>query len=216
MNSDIGPGHPRRTGGGAVLAIALLAACGGGEPADAHPPADALVDAAPSIDARDGFWLSGTVRAETGAVPAAGVLLALWATSDDEPRTGMHKRGELRRTGTTSEMPFPVPPAEARIVPELAVALLLDIAADAAVPADGDIDDEDLPTVQGGTIAHAVFHRTGDTGEAWADAFPLGFSCGRCVQNPDDNEHDHYVPVPCGEVEVVTGLPDDARGCNWR
>jgi hypothetical protein len=65
-------------------------------------------------------------------------------------------------------------------------------------------------------LRHAVIHRTGEVVElAWASAFPLGFSCGRCVENPEETGWDHYEPAPCDEVEVVTGLPEEPQHCNW-
>jgi hypothetical protein len=195
-----------------ALVILLGSACDGG--GDTDPDAATAADAG-AVDARDGFWLTGTVRAESGTIPVDGKLLAVWSVSDDEPRTGLHKRGEVLRSGATFEMPFAVPPDAAHIVPGLAVAILVHVDASAVVP-DGDVVVDALPAYQGLSTEHAVIHRSGEVGAfAWADAFPLGFSCGRCVRTPDGMGHDHFEPAPCDDFEMVTGLPEDAGACNW-
>jgi hypothetical protein len=196
--------------------LALVGACNDGandDAADASSPDTSIIDSA-EADARDGFWLTGTVRAETGTIPAAGKLLAIWLVTDDDPRTGVHKRGEVLRSGDSFEMPVAVPPDEAYLLPGLATAVLAEVAADTVLP-DGDVDGEQLLSLsQGLSTDHAVFYRSGAVGIDWVDALPLGFSCGRCVHGADEDERDRYEAAPCDEIEVVTGLGEEAAICN--
>jgi hypothetical protein len=133
-----------------ALGILVVAgACDGGGDSDPDAStADAASPDAAAVDARDDFRVTGTVRAESGTVPADGKLLTVWSVTDDEPRTGLHKRGEVLRSGPTFDVPFSVPDDEATILPGLAVAVLVHVAADKVV-SDGDIQYEQLLPYQG-------------------------------------------------------------------
>jgi hypothetical protein len=79
--------------------------------------------------------------------------------------------------------------------------------------ADGVLASE--PAIIGITGQHAVIYRGAtDTGAVipWTAAFPVGLSCGRCVEDPGGG-FDTFEPVDC--ATLVLDTDPAAPVCNW-
>lgn len=193
-----------RIGRGIVM-IAVGVAIAGMAPACGNVVANEGIDAAAidaAIDARQGVVASGTV---VGPMAAAGPVMVLWAVdrvNDDY----LYKFAEGTATATTFTVAIPQdPPQAARTQAssvDLGIGLLALLPPGTSIP-DGRLAAE--PAYVGLSRRYAVIYRgPTDTGGvvAWTARFPVGLSCGRCVDSTTG--FDTFEPVDCALLVIDT------------
>jgi hypothetical protein len=183
---------------GVVSACGEVAASGG---ADANQ-----IDAA-----QQGIVASGTV---IGPMAAAGPVMVLWAVdrmNDDH----LYKFGQGTATATafTATVPDDPPAAAHNQGPsvDVGVALLALMAPGTAFP-DGRLSTD--PAFVGLSRRYAIIYRgPTDTGSvvAWTTRFPVGLSCGRCVDSASG--FDTFEPIDCKMLVIDTD--PTAPSCNF-
>lgn len=197
--------------------LCALAACGdgggGGSP-------DAAADAAPDapVDAPAGFLVDATLVPTGGAsVPATGRVAAIWLVTAGSPDY-LHKFGDGTSTGTAAAMRLATdPPDRALNKSAIGVAMIGAYDPTISIP-DGDVAEATFEAgLRGVSTRHAVIFKAAPfAGLPWSDAFPLGYSCGRCVPAPVGSSFDTWEPAPCTEVVVdVASDPTALDVCNW-
>lgn len=204
-----------------LLAVLTAAAgCGGDDGnnnADAPPGTpDARADApAGQPDAPPGvFDVSGTV---VGPNAAAGPVIAAWLV-DGMGNDYTYKFGDgTSADGATFTMTLADLPMMARTTgPNVDVggAFLVLLPPGTVVP-DGVVAGE--PPVVGLSARHAIIYRgASDTGTLvpWTAAFPVGYSCGVCVDSTTGG-FDSWAPTDCTTLVIDTSAPSAIDICNW-
>jgi hypothetical protein len=182
-----------------TIAIATLAVVG-------MTPGCGAVEGPPG-----GFVTSGTV---VGPMAAAGPVAIIWAV-DSSPSDYAYKFGDGTATATTFTAALPSdPPTNARShAPgaDLGVGILALLPPGASLP---EGMTSSLPAAVGYSRRYAVIYRgTADTGTVvpWTAAFPIGLSCGRCVDSMTG--FDTFEPVDCAMLLIDTD--STSPGCNW-
>jgi hypothetical protein len=199
----------------------LLVACGGDDSntnVDAPPgTADARTDAPPGTpDAPPGgFDVSGTV---VGPNAAAGPVIAAWLV-DGMSNDYTYKFGDgTSADGATFTMTLADLPVMARTTGpnvDFGGAFLVLLPPGTVVP-DGIVGAPE-PTVVGLSARHAIIYRgASDTGAVvpWTSAFPVGYSCGVCVDSTTGG-FDSWAPTDCTTLVIDTSAPSSVDICNW-
>ncbi len=181
------------------------------DPDGPPPPTDVAVvevDAAPP-DASGPAVFSFEGSVGTGA-PMSGRLVVLWVVSSSSPDY-VYKFGGGASAHATYVVSFASDPPQAAINSYgIAVGIVALLPPTATVPPDG-VFTSDIDDLPGFTSLHAVIYRaTTATPLPWIGPFPQGYSCGRCVEVP--NDFDGFEPVECSTVHIELA-PDDV--CNW-
>jgi len=202
-------------------ALAVAAGCGGDDsnnsidappgtpdspPGTPDAPPNAP-DAPPSV-----FDASGTV---VGPAAAAGPVVGIWPV-DGMGNDYAYKFGDgTSANGTTFTLGLPSdPPAMARTMGpgvDIGVGIAVLLTPGASVP-EGVLTSD--PPVVGITTRHAIIYRgASDTGAIvpWTTAFPVGLSCGVCVDEPSG--FDSWAPTDC--TTMVIDTDQTAPVCNW-
>ena len=195
-----------------LIAALALVACGddGGGTTIDGPPGSA--DGPPAADAPPvTFTASGTVigpNAASGPVIAAFIV----TTADDYA----YKFGEGTSSGTTFMVGLRGdPPTMARNIAtnvDVGIALLMLMPPGTVTP-DGVIQGD--PPFVGISARHAIIYRgPDDTGAVapWTMDFPVGLSCGRCVDATSG--FDTFEPVECTTLVIDTDLAT-INACNF-
>jgi hypothetical protein len=190
----------------ATSLAASLAACDPDSPAgsDAGPP--------------DGGATSITVDGITSGdgAPANGQIAVVWSVF-----TGSNDHAYFFGHGTQTAGAFHLPlltapPAEA-LNNGTGVGLVLLFSADAVLPPDGVYEGDAPAGLLGASARHAVIYRAASADAQilpWSSDFPVGYSCGSCVDVADG--FDTYAPTACDQVDVKA--PTDLstlNGCNF-
>ena len=198
---------------GLALAV-LVGACGddGGSSTDGPPGGDGAGVDGPRADAPPvTFTFSGTVVGP--ASPAAGPVWAAWLVTTGNDYE--YKFGEGTSAGATFTGGLRGdPPTMARNIAaqtDVGVGILILSPPGTVVP-DGVV--AGVPDMVGVSARHALIYRgPDDTGAivAWTTRFPIGLSCGRCVDVTGD--FDTYEPVDCTALVIDTDPAPDV--CNF-
>jgi hypothetical protein len=196
--------------------LCALAACGDGGAVTPDASIDAAVDAA--IDAPPGFLVDGTLVATGGAaLPPTGRLAAFWHVTGGSPDY-IYKFGDGASTGAAATMRLAADPPDLAINKSaVGVAMLAVYDPTVAIP-DGEIDEATLNAgLRGLGTRHAVIFKAAPFAAfPWLDAFPLGYSCARCVAAPVGQTFETWEPAACSEVIVdVAPDPPALDVCNW-
>lgn len=164
--------------------------------------------------------VEGEVRARDGqALPDSGTVVITWVVSaGPEDYVFVYGMGTQRGAEFVVQLDAP-PPAEALNNATLGVGVVLLVPEDSAV-SEGRIEgrefEEGALEVVGVAGRYAVIYRAGEEpGLAWADEFPLGFSCGRGVDAVTSQDFDTFEPVDCSTLVLDIGDLESADFVNW-
>lgn len=182
-----------------VVAVAgMAAACGGN-------------DRTGTVDAVGSVVGSGTV---IGPMAAAGPVVILWLV-DSMPSDYSYKFGDGTATATMFTASPPSDPPEAARTRatsvDVGVGTMVLLRAGASLP-DGALISR--PNAIGYSLQYALIYRGRDdagTAVAWTAAFPVGLSCGKCVDSATGL--DTFKPVDCATLVIDTN--PSAPACNW-
>ena len=198
-----------------LMLLVVVAGCGdddGGAAGDGGGPDVRAVDARAGADAAGAFLFGGTV---TGPAAAAGPVGVIWVVSAGSPDYSYgfgagSSSGATFAGGLTS-----TPPTAARNVTaqaEFGVGVAILMAPGQSLP-EGRLTSMP-PTPVGLSARHAIIYRgPTDTGTVmpWTAAFPVGLSCGVCVDAPSG--FDSFAPVDCAALVIDSNLSTPV--CNW-
>lgn len=189
-----------------VLGLGFTVACSGGSGDD--------VDAAPALpDAPPGsFIVPGTI---TGDNARAGDFNGLFKVEIGP--AGLFSLGLGRSTDGASfrlAMP-PSPPVEAQNGGTTATAYVVMTEIDDSIES-GQITDNLSDRIIGISADYMIVYRSAPfvTQFPWEDAFPSGWSCGLCQQNPVDTLPDSLTPVDCSQTVVQMGNFGSMESCD--
>jgi|SRR5687768_16896064 hypothetical protein len=195
-----------------TLALILLAACGGdGDDPGAPDGATSRPDASSSQpDAHVGtFTVSGSV--DPG--PGPGPTVVFWSVFG--PSEYFYKLGEGDALAGTFTLDLEgTPPPAARIQvgdADFGVGQVLLLPSGWSIP-DGIVAKFTFSGIAG---RHAIIYRApADPGTqpAWLADFPIGLSCGQCVDSPAPTGFDSFAPAACDSF-AIGDLGSDV--CEW-
>jgi len=183
-----------------------------GTPDAAHGTPDAA--ASPDASAT-GFSLDGITSGD--AVPATGQIVVAWAVFTGSPDV-TYIYGKGTQAGPTFHAAMTDVPPAAALNNGTGVGLVLLFAADATLPPEGVYTGNDAPPgLIGGAVLHSIVYRApgaGATPLPWATSFPIGYSCGVCVEA--QTGFDSFAPTDCGQVDVKAPMDlSTLHGCNF-
>lgn len=197
---------------GCLVAVSACGDDGGSTTIDAPGTSDGpiAVDAPVDVSVPAGvFGFNGIVGTDA---PATGNTVVIWVVSSGSPDY-IYKFGQGTSTGAQFVVSFSTnPPAAALNSYGIGVGIVALLAPGTAVPADGMVDEMVLDGA-GYTPLHAVIYKDATANPAvvpWIAPFPLGYSCGRCVEASAG--FDSFEPTACTTVEVDM---TPANACNW-
>ncbi|HZI14728.1 MAG TPA: hypothetical protein VE153_30450 [Myxococcus sp.] len=170
-------------------------------------------------DAGSAFTVGGSLTAAAGKqVPASAKLMVLWAVSSGSPDY-VYKFGEGTSTGASFSLQLPqLPPADALNRGELGVGLML-LEPGTYALADGRYEDADPPFEQalGAAGQYAIIYKAKEqvAGPAWAERFPVGYSCGKGAPPATTGGFETFEPVSCASISVTVDDIDNIEFVNW-
>jgi len=178
------------------LALLALSGC--------SPPSRELGTALPTP-----YVVRGTVSVRD--MPANSRLVVVWLVKNDRP--ALIKFGEASPTEPTYELVFSTNPP-ARAIEPSGVAVGLTVLLDDRVEVAADGDDFDATSLEPHVLGSAEFEKVIWRGPgvgpvpAWAQAFPMGYSCGRCDSNKEGERGETFVPARCDVAVTADSHPD--------
>jgi hypothetical protein len=187
----------------AFLTAAVVSGCKGDDDDDAVTP-------------RNNIEVSGT-RAEVAQ--GGKKVVVFWSVSSGSPDYA-YVFGEGTATGGSFALPLGErPPPEAVNSYGVAIGMLGELREGVSVPT-GKLDtsfDDEKDMVSASTRHAIIWRDPGNEGLPWSGTFSPGYSCGSCVDAPEGETFDSYVPVDCSEVRLVPSSDYESSGgfCNW-
>ncbi len=197
------------------MLVVAAAGCGdddGGTAGDGGGPDARGADARAASDAAGGFLFGGTV---TGPAAAAGPVGVIWVVSAGSPDYSYGFGGGSSSGATFAGGLAGTPPPAARNVvaqTDFGVGVAVLMAPGQSLP-EGMLTSMP-PAPVGLSARHAIIYRgPTDTGTVmpWTAAFPVGLSCGVCVDAASG--FDSFAPVDCAALVIDTNLSTPV--CNW-
>jgi hypothetical protein len=192
-----------------VTALALIAAAACSDDSGPTSTIDAPVA---------GFNVNGTAVAVGGAaIPATSKAAAIWSVSTGTDY--LFKFGDGTATSAALNMQLTTDAPAAALnggAVGFGVAFVALYPSTAATLPDGMVSETQAITgIIGASSRHAIiFKAPGAAQVSWLSAFPDGYSCGVCVDNPAG--FDTFTPVACSQlvIDVSTDL-GVLDFCNW-
>ena len=197
-----------------LIFIATATAAGSGCGADdGGASGDSLVDASPPDTAAPDAPVSPSAFSFVGkvdpALPADAVIVVAWPVFLASPDY-LYKYGEGHRTGPTLTTGVPGVLPEAARNAGFGVGLVVEFPAGTVIP-DGVVNESGTAAPLGSSLRQGIVYRAeGVTDPAWLTAFPVGYSCGQCVDRGP--EMDSFRPIACSEVTLNHAVNG---GCNY-
>ena len=204
---------------GALLAISLVA-CGddggGGTIADAPSGGSDVGGGSDTGGGGENLVDGMIVPVGGGSAPAMGKTFVIWV-SDIGQGDFVYKYGEGTATMTTFTANVTPPvPNDATFGGKLGVGFVA-LVPSGTVMADGVADEAMLSAAMLGLSGeYTIIYRPNTTPfpeATWANDFPAGLSCGKCVEQTTG--FDTFTPVPCSEMKLQVGPEASIKVCDW-
>lgn len=150
----------------------------------------------------------------TAAVPAGSKVVVIWTVSATSPDY-LFAFGQGTASGSDVFVSFSTTPPEEAINAGVLGVGLVGVVDASEVIVEGKITEGQIEKAHFISSDHAVIYRGAMDppagAKSWIDAFPKGFSCGRCVDT--GTTFDDFAPEDCKDFRLVPAA--GAKVCNW-
>ena len=197
--------------------LLVLVACGDAAAPQPDAPAGCSEPSTVTPTATGDLVVAGKLAPLAGTcAPDSGHVYVLWP--GEGPKGDFlfrHGEGAATNAAFATGVALPVPDM-ATFGDSLGVGSVILFDASVTLP-EGIIDPAQFETAARGIAGQfaVVYKGPNPAGVDWADAFPPGLSCGKCVKAKAGDTFDTFAPVACSEVVLDVGPEDAVDVCNW-